>query len=163
MQTRICTECGKEFVPKTSNNTLCSAECRAAKRQKRTRKLTSEARATMTCPVCGKIKPAGHRKRKYCSDECMKLAQLEKKRSYHATREGRGNPCLVCSFSENCEGTCTAFEEWFSEAWNVVRRKIMETSHTPTPVGGGLTNNVLSAKAEGLSYGQYMASKYNGG
>ena len=128
----ICAVCGKEFEGKSAQAKYCSKECRAAamveyRRERRAAiRQTPEGReklreqymrsreamqrqkreGTLTkkiCQHCGKEFVADGKRRKYCSDECVKeqykiqhRAQISRYR--RKKRAGKKNPIRICAW-----------------------------------------------------------------
>lgn len=73
---KICATCGKKFTSKTAAKKYCSPECYPSHIHHK--EYYSPAIPQKICPVCGKEFQAAYH-RKYCSIECAKAADRQKK------------------------------------------------------------------------------------
>ncbi len=82
---RICTVCGKEFVPTSSVQKMCSEACRAEQGRRQARRYNREHGKLKVCPGCGEKFHSTSTGRKYCCDACKREALLRR-----ATQERQG-------------------------------------------------------------------------
>lgn len=134
MKKMICQRCGKEFV-RTGNAQRYCEDCKTAKPPKE----------KMQCPVCGSIFERNRPNQYYCSVKCRK--QNSKKAFYH------------------CEYCGKVYEQAYTSKYCSEECKNKARAHTKKR---GRPKKKLTlaeidrlAKAEGLTYGQYV-SKYGG-
>lgn len=165
LEPKPCAICGKEFVPKSVSQIACSPECAEIRKKARQNERVRELLRVQKCPICGKEMNHTERKRKYCSDACRAVAIREQKRQSKIRLAGIGSPCDRCAQATRCRANCPRWDDWFLSKWESIRETITERledqKSTVSPhVGGGLEKNVRSARAEGLSYGRYMAERY---
>lgn len=137
---KICEICGKEFVPKSAVQKLCSNECRAisnSNRAKERKRLIAEGKYVypkhelhkVVCIECGKEFETDRRASCcYCSDECRKIAFNRQQRE--------------------------RYERDFE------RQKKQKAEKPKKPRKGSLMRAEREARKKGMSYGQYKAMLY---
>lgn len=124
---KICIECGKIFIPRTSVQSICSPECSKNRRRKQNKKY-NEAKATTKhriCVVCGKEFETNHATKLTCSRECSDINHKE----WYKNNKKKGN--------------------------NVKPRKSIKQNVTPKI--SELAEDARKAKELGMSYGMYKA------
>lgn len=94
--TKVCPNCGKEFVTDEKNRRkYCSDKCAQEWNRNRTRNAQNKRaeKLVIICAVCGKEFEGKSTQAKYCSKECRNAAMVEHNRKRHAamreTPEGR--------------------------------------------------------------------------
>lgn len=71
--TKVCLECGEDFVPKDKAQKFCSQSCSATHNNK------DRPKKTYICETCGKESPVSHRhSNKFCSIECSSKGRINK-------------------------------------------------------------------------------------
>lgn len=148
---KICLECGKEFIPRVQNQLLCSPECRIKRRKRQQHEYHTNL--PKNCPICGTPLYNGL---KYCSAECRERAK--------DAMDGQEYPCDKCG--ADCDSWCLEWKNWFKRAWKNCTQTISASHRTyynkrQKPLKIGTIQEIVDmARAEGMSYGEYVGERY---
>lgn len=144
LKEKKCEECGKLFMPKTSQQVTCSEACRkirarraarewaATHKQERKRTPREPKTYKKVCEVCGKEYTCKNPRQKYCGEQCSKDA-LRKQITFRSAR------------MHEMERDRKRMEK---------REKRVQTSHQ------SLVDASVEARAAGMTYGQWQARRY---
>ena len=100
----VCGICGKPFYRSRANRKYCSDTCSyeaLCRRTKAEYQKKAKPKTERTCPYCGIVFMPDNRWQKFCSSECQKRNEIEKKRmkrlqegkheTVHRSKDGNGS------------------------------------------------------------------------
>ena len=89
---KICSHCGKEFIPTSNRQIFCTKECCEQARQDKTKADRVAERGDhyyrqRKCEVCGSLYWPTHSQQKFCSEECQKINHNEKSLEFYHKKQ----------------------------------------------------------------------------
>ena len=89
--TKVCPECGKEFITSSKRKKYCCPNCTAAAYRDRHR-----VEHIKVCPICGKEFKARRSIDVYCSKDCYEKSKVSYRRTHKVLKERLEKTCPVC-------------------------------------------------------------------
>ena len=169
---RICPVCGSNFSTSDSRKIYCSLQC-----YKKAASLRNRAKSKSyhkTCPVCGLDFVSTDFRRIYCSDNCSYELKKAKENARHKAKHKKvelsPRPCIVCgkTFTPLKSNSKLICSEECKRIRVRAQHKVYQSSKqhsTHSTKQKDLAQKAhalrmqrqLEAKAEGKTYGQYVA------